>query len=140
MGGVDRFGRGRISAHQAVGYRIVPELDDLGAVPERFGNLAAGGHGRDELDQQGRVQVELEIKRDVALGFRVPKHGRNPASRSDPEGSLVGSGSVKVLPRMALVTDFRKYGQKQRGYPHPSRLRVQIPFNPSRPSFDLVFL
>lgn len=47
MGGVDRFGRGRISAHQAVGYRIVPELDDLGAVPERFGNLAAGGHGRD---------------------------------------------------------------------------------------------
>lgn len=47
MGGVDRFGRGRISAHQAVGYRIVPELDDLGAVPERFGNLAAGGHGGD---------------------------------------------------------------------------------------------
>lgn len=45
--GVDRFGRGRISAHQAVGYRIVPELDDLGAVPERFGNLTAGGHGGD---------------------------------------------------------------------------------------------
>jgi len=47
MEGVDRFGRGRISAHQAVGYRIVPELDDLGAVPERFGNLTAGGHGGD---------------------------------------------------------------------------------------------
>lgn len=47
MGGVDLVGRGRISAHQAVGYRIVPELDDLGAVPERFGNLTAGGHGGD---------------------------------------------------------------------------------------------
>ena len=42
-------------------------------------------------------------------------------------------GFGQVAPRMALVTDFRKYGQKQRGYPHPSRLRVQIPFNPPDP-------
>lgn len=101
------------------------------------------GETRDLLnDRPKKIPKENSEKPPVTVShvYAVPKHGRNPASRSDPEGSLVGSGSVKVLPRMALVTDFRKYGQKQRGYPHPSRLRVQIPFNPSRPSFDLVFL
>ena len=56
-GRFDLFGRGRISAHQAVGYRIVPELDDLGAVPERFGNLTAGGHGGDSPRPPLRLMV-----------------------------------------------------------------------------------
>ena len=51
----------------------------------------------------------------------------------------VSHGSVKVLLAcMALLTAFRKYRQKHqinsRGYhPHPSRVRVQIPFNPPDP-------